>query len=55
MKRADIAVIRSDRRRYGHLSKPGLGGNFFRGLMLGFPLSSVIWAGIIYAATRLAR
>jgi hypothetical protein len=35
--------------------KPGLSRGFLNALMLCFPLSSVIWAGIIYAAARLVR
>jgi hypothetical protein len=35
--------------------KPGLSRNFLNALTLCFPVASVIWAGIIYAASRLVR
>jgi len=35
--------------------KPGLSRGFLNALMLCFPVSSIIWAGIIYAAARLVR
>jgi len=35
--------------------KPGLSRGFLNALMLCFPVSSVIWAGIIYLAARLVH
>jgi len=35
--------------------KPGLSRGFLNALMLCFPVSSIIWAGIIYLATRLVH
>jgi len=35
--------------------KPGLSRGFLNALILCFPFSSMIWAGIIYVASRLAR
>jgi len=35
--------------------KPGLSRGFLNAVILCFPVSSVIWAGIIYAASRLFR
>jgi len=57
MKQTDMVVRgwTGRRIRYRQSDKPGVSDNFFRGLILGFPLSSVIWAGIIYATARLIR
>jgi hypothetical protein len=38
-----------------HNLKPGLSRGFLNAVILCFPVSSVIWAGIIYAASRLVR
>jgi hypothetical protein len=35
--------------------KPGLSLNFLKALILCFPVSSFVWAGIIYVAYRLVR
>jgi len=36
-------------------SKPGLSSGFMDAIILCLPVSLVIWAGIIYTATRLVR
>jgi len=38
-----------------HNLKPGLSRHFLNALILCFPVSLVIWAGIIYAASRFVR
>ena len=35
--------------------KPGLTHDFMRALLLCFPLASIVWGGIFYAASRLVR
>lgn len=35
--------------------KPGLSRGVLNALLLCFPVSSIIWAGIIYAASKLMR
>jgi len=35
--------------------EPGSNRTFLKGLLLCLPVASVIWAGIIYGASRLAR
>ena len=57
MKQAETVVIDlADRRaHYRRNCKPALSRRFFTGLAVSFPISSVIWAGIIYAAARLTH
>jgi hypothetical protein len=40
---------------YSGYPKPGLGRDFYISLLVCFPVTCVLWAGIIYGALRLVR
>ena len=44
-----------ERRATGAYPKPGMSRNFFFSLLMCFPVSCLMWAGIIYGAIKLAQ
>jgi len=48
-------IWRLQERRISVYPKPGLSRNFFFSLLMCFPVSCLMWAGIIYGAIKLAQ